>query len=187
MKRKGSNVYIRRLVYSAICLALALLLPFLTGQIPQIGSALCPMHIPVLLCGFLCGWPWGLAVGAVSPLLRLALFGMPPVWTAIPMAFELAVYGAAAGLLYSRLPKKASNIYVSLIAAMLAGRVVWGAVKFLISGLQATEFPFSAFLAGAFTTAVPGIIAQIVLIPLVVLALDRAKLTCNAPGAAVRA
>ena len=187
MKQESSHGYIRKLVYAAICLALALLLPFLTGQIPQIGSALCPMHIPALLCGFLCGWPWGLAVGAVSPLLRLALFGMPPVWTAIPMAFELAVYGAIAGLLYSRLPKKASNIYVSLIAAMLAGRAVWGVVKFLISGLQATEFPFSAFLAGAFTTAVPGIIAQIVLIPLVVLALERAKLTCNAPDAAVRA
>ena len=79
--KTGSRAYanrLRRLVYSALFLALALLLPFLTGQIPQIGSALNPMHIPVLLCGFVCGWPWGLAVGLIAPLLRHLLFGMPP-------------------------------------------------------------------------------------------------------------
>ena len=69
----------RKLVFAALLLALAMVLPFLTGQIPQIGQALCPMHIPVLLCGFLCG-PWyALAVGAIAPVLRFALFGMPPL------------------------------------------------------------------------------------------------------------
>ena len=63
----SNSLQIRRMVFAALCLALALVLPFLTGQIPQIGSALCPMHIPVLLCGFLCGWPWGLAVGFIAP------------------------------------------------------------------------------------------------------------------------
>lgn len=61
---------VRKLTYSALFLALAMVLPFLTGQIPEIGSMLCPMHIPALLCGFMCGWPWGLAVGFISPLLR---------------------------------------------------------------------------------------------------------------------
>ena len=86
----------------ALILALAMVLPFLTGQIPEIGSMLCPMHIPALLCGFMCGWPWGLAVGFISPLLR-SMSGMPPIWIAIPMAFEMATYGAIAGLLSSRM------------------------------------------------------------------------------------
>lgn len=173
----------KRLVVSALMLALALVLPYFTGGIPAIGNLLLPMHLPVLLCGFLCGWPWALAVGVVAPLLRLALFSMPPLWTAIPMAFELATYGAVAGILYSRLPRRTGNIYVSLVGAMLAGRVVWGVVKFVLSGLQNTEFPFSAFVAGAFTTAIPGIIVQLVLIPLLVLGLDRAGMTANVPRA----
>lgn len=54
---KSGTGWARNLVYAGAALALCLVLPFLTGQIPQIGSALCPMHIPVLLAGFLCG-PW---------------------------------------------------------------------------------------------------------------------------------
>ena len=96
---------VKRLVYSALLLALALVLPFLTGQIPQIGSALSPMHIPVLLCGFVCGAPWGMAVGLIAPIMRSLLFQMPPMWpTAFAMAFELAAYGFATGLLYKLLP-----------------------------------------------------------------------------------
>lgn len=98
---------VRTLTYSALCLALAMVLPFLTGQVPKIGSMLCPMHIPALLCGFLCGWPWGLAVGFLSPLLR-SMFGMPPIWVAIPMAFEMATYGAVSGWLYRKLNGRAA-------------------------------------------------------------------------------
>ncbi len=88
------KVNLKKLVLSGVFLALALLLPFVTGQIPQIGAALAPMHIPVLLCGFVCGWPFGLVVGFVAPLLRFMLFGMPPIFpTGIAMAFELAAYG----------------------------------------------------------------------------------------------
>ena len=174
---------LRRLVYSALFLALALLLPFLTGQIPQIGSALSPMHIPVLLCGFVCGWPWGLAVGFIAPLLRHLLFGMPPLITAIAMAFELAAYGAVTGLLYRLLPKRPGYIYVSLVSAMVLGRVVWGCARFVIAGLQDTTFPLSAFWAGAVTSAIPGIICHIVLIPILVLALQRGGVVLN--GAAV--
>ena len=116
---------VRKLTYSALCLTLAMVLPFLTGQVPEIGSMLCPMHIPALLCGFLCGWPWGLAVGFLSPLLR-SMFGMPPIWVAIPMAFEMATYGAVSGWLYRKLNGRGGRIYLSLITAMLAGRLVWG-------------------------------------------------------------
>lgn len=170
----------RKIVYSAICLALALVLPFLTGQIPQIGSMLSPMHIPVLLCGFLCGWPWGLAVGVLAPLLRSLIFSAPPLFpTATAMAFELAAYGALSGLLYAKLPKKALYVYVTLILSMLGGRIVWGLVMFALMGFSTTAFPFSAFIAGAFTKSIPGLILHIVLIPVIVLALRKAKLSLN--------
>ena len=166
----------RKLVFAAMCLALALVLPFLTGQIPEIGAALSPMHIPALLCGFICGPVWGGIVGAAAPLLRHVLFGMPPLMAAIPMAFELAVYGISAGVLYRLLPKKVPFLYVALIGAMIDGRIVWGIVKLIMSVAQASEFTFAAFIAGAVTGAIPGIICHIILVPVIVLTLKRAKL-----------
>jgi len=175
MKTKTRNSAILRMAYAAVCLALCMVLPFLTGQIPQIGSALSPMHIPVLLAGFLCGPWWAAAVGAVAPLLRFALFGMPPIFpTGVAMCFELAGYGLVSGLLYRKLPKKPVNVYVSLLAAMLAGRVVWGIVRVLLSGVAGEPFTWAAFMAGAFVNAVPGIIVHIALIPVIVLALRKA-------------
>ena len=170
----------RRLAYSALFLALALVLPFLTGQIPTIGKALSPMHIPVMLCGFICGPLWGVAVGAVAPLLRSVLFGMPAMFPgAVAMTLELATYGALSGWLYRLLPRKPWSIYAALIAAMIGGRLVWGAARFVLAGLSGSEFPLSAFLAGAVTGAIPGIILHIVLIPLLVMGLERAKLTLD--------
>ncbi len=163
---------VSRMVLAAMFLALALVLPFLTGQIPQIGSALSPMHIPVLLGGFFCG-PWyALVVGFIAPLLRSVLFGMPPLMpTAVAMSFELATYGLVAGLLYQLLPKKIINIYVSLISAMLAGRVVWGVARVILYGLGQSSFGWAAFMSGAFINAIPGIIVHIILIPILVIAL----------------
>lgn len=171
----ANQTLVRQLVGAGICLALCMVLPFLTGQIPQIGSALSPMHIPVLLAGFLCGPWWALAVGAVAPALRFVLFGMPPIFpVGLAMSFELAVYGLVSGLLYARLPKKTANIYVSLVAAMLAGRAVWGVVQVVLSGVTGAAFTWAAFLAGAFINAVPGIIVHILLIPVLVMALQKA-------------
>lgn len=169
-----------KLTYAALCLALALVLPFLTGQIPQIGQALSPMHIPVFLCGFLCGWPWGLAVGFIAPLLRSALFGMPVFFPgACAMALELAAYGFVSGILYRLLPKRTGYIYITLLVSMIAGRIVWGLARLLFAGLQGSSFTFAAFIAGAVTNAVPGIILHIILVPLIVLALKRAGLMLN--------
>ena len=171
---------VRKLTYSALFLAIALVLPFLTGQIPQIGSMLSPMHIPVLLCGFICGWPWGLAVGFIAPLLRSVLFGMPPmVPGAVSMAFELATYGCVAGLLYRLLPRKTVSIYIALVIAMIAGRIVWGIARLVLAGLTGSKFTWALFMAGAFTNAIPGIILHIVLIPAVVIAMERAGLSLN--------
>ena len=157
-----------------------MVLPFVTGQVPEIGSMLCPMHIPALLCGFMCGWPWGLAVGFIAPLLRSVLFGMPPLFpTAAAMAFELAVYGGMAGLLYQLLPRKAWITYAVLIVSMIAGRIAWGAVRVILAGLSGSSFTWALFLAGAVTDAVPGIIMQLALIPVLVIAMDRAGLSLN--------
>lgn len=168
----SSKSKLYRMVLAALFLALALVLPFLTGQIPQIGNALCPMHIPVLLCGYFCGPYYALAVGLIAPVFRFLLFGMPPLMpTGIAMCLELATYGFMAGQLYRLMPKKKQNIYVSLIAAMVAGRIVWGAVRTVLYGLGKSEFGWTAFLSGAFLNAIPGIAIQIVLIPVLVMAL----------------
>jgi len=169
------NSKIKKLCFSGVFLALALVLPFITGQIPQIGAALAPMHFPVLLCGFLCGAPWGAAVGFIAPFLRMFLFGMPPFIKAIGMAFELATYGFASGFLYKRFAKKKAGVYITLITAMILGRLVWGLVRYILAGLQNTEFGLSAFWAGAVSSAIPGIILQIILIPLLVKLLEKYK------------
>ena len=166
---------VTKLVYAAMCLALALVLPFLTGQIPQIGSALCPMHLPVLLAGYLCGPWWGAAVGACAPLLRHLWLGMPPLLTALGMTFELCTYGLVVGLLYRVLPKKLSGIYISLLCAMVAGRIVWGCAMIVILGVTGSAFTWSAFLAGALLNAIPSIVVQLVLIPLLVRSLHKAQ------------
>lgn len=179
-----TSLQVRKLTYAALYLAIAMVLPFVTGQIPEIGSMLCPMHLPVLLCGFMCGAPWGFAVGFISPLLRSVVFGMPPMYpTAVAMAFEMAVYGGLAGLLYRLLPRKKSTIYVVLVIAMIAGRIVLGAAHVILAGLSGSVYTWSAFLAGAVTDAVPGIVLQLVLIPLVVMAMERAGLSLNCPKA----
>ena len=177
MKNKNR---VLKMIYAAFFLALSYVMPFLTGQIPEIGSMLCPMHIPVLLCGFICGWPWGLAVGFTAPLLRSLTLGMPPLFpTAFCMAFELATYGAIAGLMHKLLPKKKMNIYCSLLTSMLVGRLVWGTAMFVVLGAQGGSFTFSAFLSGAVLNAIPGIIVQIALIPIIVMILDRPNIIKN--------
>ncbi len=164
----------RALVYASVCLALALALPFLTGQIPKIGSALSPMHIPILLCGYLCGGPLAALVGFAAPLLRTALFSMPPFPVNVSMAFELAAYGYFSGWLYHKLPKNTPNLYISLISAMVLGRLVWGAAQWVIFGLTDRTFTLALFWAGAFVNAIPGILCHILLIPLLVMALRKA-------------
>lgn len=163
-----------RMILAALFLALAMVLPLLTGQIPQIGNAFCPMHIPVILCGFFCG-PWyAMAVGFVAPLLRFFFFGMPPIMpTGISMCFELMTYGLSAAVLYRTLPKKKIFVFVSLIGSMLAGRAVWGIARVVLYGMGKSEFGWAAFMSGAFVNAIPGIILQIVLIPILVVVLQK--------------
>ncbi|MBR6807458.1 MAG: ECF transporter S component [Clostridia bacterium] len=166
-----------KMVLSAMFLALAYVLPFLTGQIPEVGSMLCPMHIPVILCGFICGPTWALAIGATAPLLRSLTLHMPPLFpTAVCMALELAAYGVVAGIMHKALPQKKPYVYLSLVISMLVGRLVWGTAMFVCTGINGGAFTFSAFIAGAFTNALPGIIVQIVLIPVLVMVSENKKI-----------
>ncbi|MBP3560802.1 MAG: ECF transporter S component [Clostridia bacterium] len=172
------NKKLQNLVLSAMFLGLGLVLPFFTGQIPQIGSMLLPMHLPVILCGFICGWKYGLVVGAVMPILRSAVFGMPPMYpTAIAMAFELAAYGFLVGFLFKNARWQClKSLYRCLIISMLGGRVVWGIVMTVILGLGENGFTLTAFLTGAFLNAIPGIIVQLILVPAIMLALNKTHL-----------
>ncbi len=165
----------QKLVLSAMFLAVGMVLPFLTGQIPEVGKMLLPMHLPVMLCGLLCGGAYGAGVGFIMPLLRSLLFGMPVIYpNAVAMAFELCAYGFAIGFLYARMKKKTVlTVYLSLIPAMLAGRIVWGIAEVILLGLSGQSFAFTAFWAGAFATALPGILLQLLLIPSIMLTLQK--------------
>ena len=168
---------ILKLVYAAVCLALCMVLPFLTGQIPEIGSMLCPMHIPVLLAGFLCGPWWAVGVGFIAPALRYILFGMPPLLpVGIPMMFELLAYGLVVGLLYRQLTGKTGRVYGSLIGGMLVGRIIWGIAALVVYGAMSKPFTWAAFFAGAVVNAIPGIVLHIILIPVIVFALQKARI-----------
>ena len=163
---KHQNQSLRNLLLAALFLAIGLVLPFFTGQIKEIGNMLLPMHLPVFLCALICGWQYGTAVGFIMPLLRFALFSMPRMPTALAMAFEMAAYAFAAGFLYSRARWQCTRmLYRSLIIAMI-----------VLLGLSGGAFTWQMFISGAFLNAIPGIILQLVLIPAIMVALDRAKL-----------
>lgn len=171
------NRQIKLLCLSAMFLAIGLALPAVTMHIPEIGNMLCPMHIPVLLCGLICGWKYGLAVGAITPILRSFIAGMPPLYpSAVGMAFELAAYGASVAIIYSLFKKKnLAATYISLVSAMVIGRIVWGIARTVMLGVAGTEFSFTIFITSGFVQAIPGIIVQLILIPIIIEALKKAK------------
>jgi len=169
------SIKTKRLVLSAMLLCMGLVLPFLTGQIKEIGDSLLPMHIPVMLCGLLCGAYYGGAVGLMMPFVRSLFFGMPPIYpNAVWMSLELATYGFVIGILYFRAKKKSlAVLYISLISAMLAGRVVWGISKALLLGLGGKAFTVGMFVSGGFIDSLPGMILQLILIPFIVKMIEK--------------
>jgi len=166
----------QNMILAAFFLALCMLLPVVTGSVPLVGNMLCPMHLPVLLCGLICGWPYGALIGLAAPLLRSALFGMPPIFpTGIAMSFELCTYGLVVGLLFARLKhQNFVSVYLALVPAMLCGRAVWAAARVILAGMSGSSFTWEMFLSGAFLTAIPGIVLQLVLIPVLMAALGKA-------------
>ena len=163
--------------YSALFLCLALVLPLLTGQIKIFGKMLNLMHVAVFLCGMACGGFYGGIVGAIAPLLRSVTFGMPTLYpNAVAMAFELCAYGLIAGLLYKKLFNFKGGIYISLIASMIVGRIVWGIATLILYSFMGDVFTFALFIKGAFVDSVVGIVLHLIIVPLVVIVLKKARL-----------
>ncbi len=161
----------RKTIISGLFLALALLLPYIFHIIGVSGKIFLPMHIPVLLCGFILGPKYGLIIGIITPILNSLLTGMPPIYpTAISMSLELATYGLVSGFLYKN--KKMSSI-ISLIIAMLLGRGVSGIASYVLISLIGGKYTLNIFMMGAFVTAIWGIIIQLMFIPLIVKILER--------------
>lgn len=178
MENKANRKPLINLTLSAMFIAIGLVLPFVTGQIPQLGKMLLPMHIPVFLCGLICGWQYGFSVGLILPLMRSFIFGMPVMFpSAVAMAVELAVYGLVAGYLYNHSRWKCIiSLYRSMLIAMVAGRAVWGITMIALMGIKGGAFTLEAFFAGAFLNAFPGIILQLIFIPAVMIVLNRTGL-----------
>lgn len=173
MNRKMKST--QKLVLSALFFALGMVLPLLTGQIKEIGDSLLPMHLVVMLCGAICGWNYGLLIGMILPFFRSVFFGMPPLYpNAIWMALELATYGFVIGALYGRRKKYSVRyLFFCLICAMISGRIVWGVAKAILLGVANKPFGIKAFLVGGFLDAIPGLVLQFVLVPLILALIER--------------
>ncbi len=166
---------LQRMLLSALFLSLGIVLPFFTSQIKELGDTLLPMHLPVMLCGMLCGPLYGMSVGLLTPFLRGIMFFMPPLYpNACWMALELATYGLVLGVMYYKSKVKSlKRIYISLISAMLSGRIVWGISKAVLLGVAGKSFTLLAFITGGFVDALAGIIIQLILIPIIIKATEK--------------
>lgn len=165
----------RKIVLTSLFIAIGVILPTLFFN-QQIATMFSPMHIPVILCGFLLGWKYGMIAGVITPLLRSLIFTLPPlIPIALAMSFELATYGLIAGLLYKLLPIKVNvvRIYLSLLSAMILGRLMFGLVLSIYFSLQNNVYTFSAFISATVISAIPGIILQLILIPILVIYLNK--------------
>lgn len=162
------------LVLSSLMIALGIVLPFLTGSNPQLGSIFLLMHIPALLTGLILGPRYGLMVGLVTPLLRSLLVQAPPLYPiALTMTFELGAYGFFIGLAKKYLPKQDLYVILSLIISMLLGRAVWGLAAAVFYPLAGFNFSLDIFIKAAFVTGLPGIGIQLVVVPLLYFSLKK--------------
>lgn len=157
------------LAAAALCVALGILIPSVFHLFGQAGATFCPMHIPVIICGMVCGWKYGGLCGLIVPLLSFLIIGMPPIYpTGVSMMLELCAYGVLAGLLYKRF-----NVFISLIGAMIGGRVIYGLTNLILMGLANTTYSIRTFLTAAFVTALPGIVIQLIFIPALIVLLEQ--------------
>ena len=169
---KLSNV--KRLVLAAACVALCVVLPIAFHAIPNAGQVILPMHIPVLLCGLICSWPYGFLCGLLGPLLSSLITGMPPAAMLPAMMIECAVYGCVSGIMlcFVRTKSTYADLYICQITAMLAGRVIAGLAK---AWILAPGTPAFAWVTTSLVAGIPGIVIQLALLPTIVYGLMRAK------------
>ena len=166
---------VKKLVFTAACAALCVVLPMAFHSIPNAGTVFLPMHIPVLLCGLVCGWPYGLVTGLLGPLLSSIITGMPPAAMLPSMMVECGVYGLVTGLMmrFIRTKNGLADLYISMVLAMILGRTVAGLAKAIIFTPGTAPF---AWVTTSLVAGIPGIVIQLILMPLVILALTRARL-----------
>lgn len=163
----NEKVNLKKVILASIFIAIGFILPFLTGNNQQLGNAFALMHIPVLLAGLILGYKYGLVVGLITPVFRGLLLGVPPLMPiAITMMFELGAYGLLIGLFYKIFPKTDIYVQISLVLSMILGRLVWGLAAWLFYGLAGWTFNLNVFLTAGFVTALPGIVIQLILIPI---------------------
>ncbi len=179
-KKKKTSDTTLKLVISALMLALSIILPTVIAMGSQrLGQIFLPMHIPVMLCGIVCGTPYGIIIGLIAPLLKSVITGLPVMTSAVSMAFELATYGGMCGMLYKVFPKKIGFIYPNLLIAMIVGRVVNGSINYLITTASDSDFALSSFITLTTVNALPGIVIQLALIPLIVISLRKTRFMLN--------
>ncbi len=167
---------VKKSIITASCIALCIVLPMAFHAIPNAANIYCPMHVPALLCGLVCGWPMGLLCGIAGPVLSSVFTGMPPMAYLPSMVVELAAYGFFAGLVITLLRTGSlyADLYISLVASLLAGRILAGVAKALI--FSAGKYSLAAWTTSYFITSLPGLIIQLALIPSIVVALEKAQL-----------
>lgn len=167
---------VKKSIITGVCLALCVVLPQAFHAVPNAGSIYLPMHIPVLLCGLICGWSYGLLCGLVGPALSTLFTGMPLVAYLPSMLVELGIYGLMSGFMMQIIKTKKSyaDLYISLAIAMLTGRIIAGIAKALI--FAPGKITMAAWVTSYFVTSLPGIIIQLILIPVIVFALMKARL-----------
>ncbi len=172
----------QKLVLTGIFIAIGLILPMLTGMIPGIGMALLPMHLPIFICAYVCGSKYAGLAGIITPLLKVAIWGVPPLMPiGIAMSLELMVYGVVAGAIFWKMKKTLFAAYVGLIIAMVLGRVTWGIAMFAMLGINGQAFTMDAFLSGVLLTSIPGIVIQLLFVPVLgVTLVNRMKATSKA-------
>ena len=167
---------LNRSIITALCVALCVVLPMALHAVPKGGVLFSPMHLPVLLCGLVCGAPFGLICGILGPFVSSMLTSMPAFGYMPIMMIELGLYGLISGLVmqFLRSGKLVVDLYAALIIAMLGGRVITGILRALI--FAGGSYSWSAWATGYFVSCLPGIIIQLILLPTIYAALERARL-----------
>lgn len=134
-----------------------------------LGNILLPMHLPVILSGFLVGPFAAGAAGLISPLLSYGLSGMPAAALLPFMMIELAVYGLCAGIFRNTsIPDTLKVLIVQIV-----GRTVRaGAILIGYYGLGSAIRP--EIIITSVKTGLIGMALQIVIIPLVIYRLRKA-------------
>ena len=168
---------IKNLCVSAVCVALCCVLPPVFHSV-GLGTAFSPLHIPVLLCGLICG-PWyGLACGIIGPVLCSLINSMPGPAMLIHMVPELVTYGLATGLSmkFVRTGKTPADLYISLASAMILGRIVGGIVQSFVYMGTDSAMTLAGWAAAYFGSSLPGIVCHLLVIPVLYFALVKARL-----------